>query len=234
MGTNNEPQVTPDQSGQGSGDPPKYVTEEQLNRAMTSRFSAFEKKFEKTTGDLVTTVTGKLDELIGTKLSELTKKTEPPKAPQTPAESPEMKAMQKQLAEVQQQLAKANQEKEAERAAARDQSLRSTLQQQLTASGITGAGLRAAMHLLVDGEKRIRFEDDSDRILFKGDDGDLPLADGLKSWLKTDDAKIFLPPRGTQGSGDRGAGTRSPNNAPQPMRAGAALLNMALGTPTRE
>jgi hypothetical protein len=53
----------------------------------------------------------------------------------------------------------------------------------------------------------------------------------LKDWLKTEDAKLFLPPRGASGSGDRpGAGPpRSPAVAPTRNDVAEGLRRALLG-----
>jgi hypothetical protein len=229
-----QPQGTPSHTEQDKGGEPKFVTEEQLNRAITSRFKDFEKKLDKSNEGLVTTLSSKLEELVTGKLESLQPKPDDKGEGSKPAgESPEMKAMARQLAEVQKALEKSNQEKDVERARSRDRDLRSKLQEALSGAGITGVQLKHAVGVLVDAEKRVRIDDD-DRVLFKGDDGDeLPLADGVKSWVKTDEAKIYLPPRGSQGSGDRSQGKGTPNGQQQPS-VGSVLLNMASSVMTEK
>ena len=223
-----QPQGTPDQSGQGSGDQPKPVTLDDVNRAITARFSAFEKKIEKSVSDsLGNVLTTKLDEFKAS-LTEQQGQQHGNEGGK-PADSPELKAMQKQLADMSKQLERANQEKDQERARLRDRDLRAKVTEALTSVGISGLQLKHAVGVIVDSEKRARLDDDGERALFRGDDGDeLPLTDGVKAWAKSEDAKIYLPPRGTNGSGDR-PGARGNSSNQQAPSAGRTLLDMAMG-----
>ena len=57
------PQGSQTPSGQGKVDEPKYVTEEQLNRAISARFGDFSKKIEKSLETAIGGFGAKLDEL---------------------------------------------------------------------------------------------------------------------------------------------------------------------------
>jgi len=218
-----KPQGTPSQTEQGK-DEPKFVTEEQLNRAISARLGDFgkkiEKQFETFGGSLTTSLAAKLDELVTGKLEALAppEKSAPAK-PQSWTDSPEYKAMQRRLEASEKQIEQERQEKAAAAAKSQAQSLRTKLSESLAAGGISGKSLQFALGVLLDSEKRVRFDED-ERPLFKTDDGDeLPLADGLKVWLKSDDAKVFLPPRGTTGSGHRPVAT-TPTNGTTGVPAG--------------
>lgn len=231
MPADETPQGSQSQSGQGDGDnAPKYVTEEQLNRAITARFSTFQKQVEKGVGEVIaTTLTSKLDELkasLGTPSGDQSK--ESAKAGDV-ENSPLVKGLQRQLDEQKSSVAAMKAERDAEKARSRDQSLRSKLADDLTKAGLDPTRVRQAAGILIDVEKRVRFsDDDGDEIVFKDSTGDVDLGTGLKSWVKSDDAKIFLPPRGTQGSGDRSQGKGTQNGKAAPS-LGAALLHMATG-----
>lgn len=227
----NTPQGTQPQAGQGD-DAPKYVTEEQLNRAISARFNDFSKKLEKANEGLASTLTTKLEELVTGKLDALKPAGdgEGKGTKGAPTESPELKSALKRIDDMSRQLETERQEKLAEKANARAKDLRQQVTEALTAAGISGVALKHAVSVLVDGEKRAKFDEEGERVLFRSDDDDLPLADGVKRWMKSDDAKIYLPPRGTQGSGDHAGGQRGPSGkGDKPMSAGAALLGMIPG-----
>jgi hypothetical protein len=232
MPPENPPQGTPTQSGQGEGDAPKYVTEEQLNRAISARLGDFGKKIEKTISEsLATTLTAKLDEL---KTSLSAPGAGEGGSKETPKgvdieNHPLVKGLQKQIADQKSATERLQQERDAEKASARDQKLRSALSDSLTKGGIDPTRVRHAVGILVDVEKRVRFaDDDGDELVFKDSTGDVDLTTGLKGWLKSEDAKIFLPPRGTLGAGDRSQGKTTQNGQAAPT-VGAALLGMARG-----
>jgi hypothetical protein len=102
------------------------------------------------------------------------------------------------------QADEARSERDTERARGRDAQMRQRLGDALSAAGIDGVRARHAVGLLVDAERRVRWSEDGTALLFRTDGHDeLELALGLREWLKTDDAKLYLPARGAQGSGDR-------------------------------
>ncbi len=218
------------QASKGEGGTPQGVTVEQVNeivsKAISARNKQFDSKIEKSFADL----TAGLGDLISSKLEGLTKPNDTP--PKPGDETPQMKAMQKQLADMQKKLDAAESEKQASTQRARDKDLRQKLTESLTSAGITGPALKGAIATLVDGEKRVRMDDEGERVLFRGDEGDdLPLADGLKGWLKSDDAKIYLPPRGVGGSGQQPGGGNAlrPGDKNNATTAAAELLVRHLG-----
>jgi hypothetical protein len=206
---------------------PKYITDEQLQTALGERFRFFEQKIDKALGTL------------GTKLKDevaaLLPKPEPPKPAddgkgkdKEPSASPELKRLQEQVTQLTKQAEDARSERDAERGRARDATLRQRLTDTLSAAGVEGVRARHAVGLLVDVERRVRWSEDGQSITFD----DVELAAGLREWLKTDDAKLYLPARGAQGSGDR-PGAQPPPRAPAgpPDRAAVAdgLRRVLLG-----
>ena len=138
-------------------------------------------------------------------------KTAPPKPPNTPTpttpeprfeDSPAYRAQQLELQKLQKRVEAAEGEKAAERAKARAQTLRQRTIEVLAEHGVTGNGARHAFNTFV-AESRVVYEGDTtDELLFVDEKGEkLPIKDGIKSWVESDDAKVFLPPRGAQGSG---------------------------------
>lgn len=222
-----QPQGTPAPPGQGESDAPKYVTEEQLNRAITSRFNEFHKKIEK---GLETALGG-----VTAKLEELTKQPPPGMPPgqgsgdgaRTIEDHPIVKGLQKQLGDLTKNLETAKAERDAEKQTTREIALRQKVGEALTAGGVDPKFVKQAVGYLVDAEKRVRFAEDSDELVFRDGTTDFDFGTGVKTWLKGDEAKIYMPARGTQGSGDRGHGKQTPNGPQQPPSVGRALLGMA-------
>lgn len=212
--------VPPEGTQGDNGNAPKYVTEEQLNRAITARLAAFGKSQEKVLGEFQTTLTGKLEELlkaapVPTTTAESSK----------PAESPELKGALKRLAEIEAANKQIQAERDAERAKARDVALRQQLSDTLLKHGVDATRVKHAVGILVDSEKRVRFDEDGESLIFKDSDNtDVDLITGVRSWVKSDDGKFYLPPRGVNGSGDRGAG-----KAPQTAQKGGQVTAESLG-----
>ncbi|MGH7298378.1 MAG: hypothetical protein ACRELB_25790 [Polyangiaceae bacterium] len=199
--------------------PPAYVTEEQLQTALTARFRTFEQRIDKalsdSLGSLTTKLKGELAELLPK--PETKPEGEGGKAParkDVPDAAPEMKKLQDQIGALTRQAEEARSERDAERARGRDSLLRQRLGEALASAGVDGVRGRHAVGLLVDAERRVRWSDDGTSLVFRTDEHDeLELVAGLREWLKTDDAKLYLPARGVQGSGDR-PGAQPPPRAP--------------------
>ncbi len=120
----------------------------------------------------------------------------------------EIQTMRKELADLRQRAESAEQERQKEREKNRSMSLRTEATRELEKHGVSGNHARIALSAFLQ-EGRVGYESDlgegdRDALLFRSDDGTwVDLNVGLKSWVKTPDAKIFLPPAGAAGSGSR-------------------------------
>ena len=224
-----QPQGSQSQSGQGEGDAPKYVTEEQLNRAISARFADFQKKVVKEVELALAPIATKLEDLGKREPAAGTPPAGGDAGTKSIEDHPVVKGLQKQLADMQRQGAELKAERDAEKQKVRDSKLRNALGEVLTKGGINAKHVSKAVGQLVDVEKRVRFsDDDSDALVFREDTGDVDFGTGLKGWLKTEDAKLYMPPSGTHGSGDRSDGKGGPHQGTKQRSAGSALLSMAL------
>jgi hypothetical protein len=207
---------------QGSDDP-KYVTEEQLNRAISARLSDFGKKTEKSLTDAFSNFEKKLTDMI----------TPKPGEQQTPAadkgsalnvqDHPEFKGLQKQLAELKLRTDVAEQSAKAEREKARDTTLRQKLGESLASIGIKDATrAKHAIRFLVDGERAVRWDENGESIIFNDGKDLVDLETGLKGWAKTEDAKLYLP------APDGGATGGNNGTRPAPTRAPIGSNGMSL------
>jgi len=196
--------VEPDDTGKSADPAPKSVTEEQLNKAITARFRKFEEKMETQFSAFATSSQEAVVKAIADSM---------PKAPEALAatgkqsDSPELAGLKKQLAALEKDSQKLAQERDEERKRSKDSELRQKLNDELSKYGVVNA--RHAVAFLVDAEKRIGWDEDGNSLIFKDSDGDVDLATGVKSWVQTDDGKIYLPARGTAGTGGRKPPTRT-------------------------
>jgi hypothetical protein len=205
----------PPEGSQGDGDEPKFMTAEEFNAAFTKRAKDLETKFSKMLNDTVGSVGTKLTEFtssIDEKLSALkpvdaNTQQQQQQGPKL-EDSPLVKGMQKKITELEESTRIANERATAEERKVRDADLRQRALAALEANGFTDAGrARKALTLLI-AEGRIHYGEDGTDIVFRGDDNDeVDLATGVKTYAKSDDAKIFLPPKGAQGAGSRPGGT---------------------------
>lgn len=200
---------------------PEALTIEAVNKLVNSAITGhLKREAEKQTAAF--------SKLIEEHVGKLVEQLKPaPKPDDKPGDSPELNALKKQLEEstrIQKQIIA---ERDAERLAARNLKLRTTVTDQLVAAGVDPSRAKHALAYLVDGEKRVDF--DGDAIVFKDDSsGALPLAEGLKSWVKSPEAKLYLPPAGGGGTGQgQGQSGQAGNQGPS---AGAALLAFAAGS----
>jgi len=108
------------------------------------------------------------------------------------------------IRELEEARIKAEREKDEERSARMKDEERSELTKHLSAKGIEGAKMRAAMALIYIADQRVA-RDDEGKIVFKikkpGYEEHLTLEEGVEEWLKTDEGKEFLPARPAGGAG---------------------------------
>jgi hypothetical protein len=98
-------------------------------------------------------------------------------------------------------------------AKSRAQNLTSSVKEALTKAGIPADRHKAAIAVLrEDGLFNYAENGEGDAPVFRGADGEVALDDGIKSWSKTPEAKIFMPPLNPGGSGG-GPGHSSGNRA---------------------
>lgn len=130
-------------------------------------------------------------------------------------DSVEFKTMQARFSEMQQRLDEAERISKAERLAGLDIKLRQLLSDKLTSIlGFTDAEKsRITASYLIDAKKAVRFDEETMHPLFDDGLNPIDLDTGLRQWAKTAEAKHFLPPTNTRGSGGRpGANGLYPQN----------------------
>jgi hypothetical protein len=238
--------------GNGSGNPggseqPVGLTEaatkqvnELINKALGSRFKAFEAQQTKNLEAFGSGLTEKLLGGIDEKLSAF-KPAEPgsgkPKDSATDlSQHPDFRALKKQNDEFSRQLAEEREEKAKAKAAARQELLNRKIDEALQAAGFSA--IKAARNNLL-AEGRVRFEgDDSDNVVFVDDEGGgLPLKRGFSEFAKSAEGKIFMPATGANGSGDRqqqsgvrpGSQGNGQGQPPSKAELGQALLRLSQG-----
>lgn len=222
-------------NAQGSDDAPKTVTEEQLNKAITARLNAFEKKMKDSFSATLQEFGTNFDSLLGSKLEELVGRQSAGAEKQkgNVEDDPKYNTLLKKMKDLEKSNEEIQQRAAAETAKARDIKLRQTLAEELARNGVDNSRARHAIGYLVDSEKRVRYEDDGEGLVFTDEDGtDVDLGAGIRAWAKSDEAKMYLPPRGTVGSGDRppANGKTNTNGKGPPDKAQAAnMLAEVLG-----
>lgn len=219
------------QASQGTNEPKQSFDNEQFNKAFTARAAAFEKqitaRLEKQFSEFGASLGSKLDEALNTRRE---REAEQKKDEAASPEALRLKSLEKELERIKQESAKSKAEAEAERAKSRDTKLRQQVTEALSSAGVPSHAIKHALASIVDGDKRVRYADDGETLAFREDSGDVDFKAGLTSWLKSDDAKIFLPPRGSVGSGDRGGGSaqRKPGEQPASNEGIGALMHAML------
>lgn len=214
---------------QGS-EAPKGITNEDMNRAITARFKDFEKKlsgqFESTFGGL----SAKLEESLSAKLVGLLKPQsedgEPEKVqPDKGKESPDLSAFKRQQSELRNELKALREENLREKQATREAKLRQSVTEALATHGITGGRAKHALGHLVDVSKLIKMSEDGQPYMADEFGDPVDIDTGLKAWANTEDAKIYIPPRGISGSGGSNQTSKGGAAAPAtPFSQAAQLL----------
>jgi hypothetical protein len=120
----------------------------------------------------------------------------------------------------------------------RDANLRKSLAAELTKAGVDPRFMKAAIATLIDSDKLVNYtsseyEDNKDKIVFRAQDGEEELPRGLNNWVKSDEGKNFVAPKGAKGSGAVGIKNLN-NSAPEnPQKAAEenllALIQKARG-----
>ena len=180
------------------------ITVEQVNQIVNSAISSRFKSFER-----------KLDE-FATNFK--------PTTQEEPKKEDKFSVLQRQMEAIQK-------ERDAEVAKRKDTELRTSIKDALVKSGVSPHMVKAAMSVLVDSDKVVGYNDD-DQIVFKTATGDLDLANGIKTWAKSEEGKVFVAPRGTQGSGERSFGKPTVNGktpVPSSDEVGSLLGDFLLG-----
>lgn len=199
--------MPPDPNGNSSdnenGDDPKFVTQDQLSQVVNAAVSNHLKRFE-----------SKLSGTIGSAVAEALKAhtpaasgddppNDPPADPNAKVD-PAMTQMKREMTAMRNKLQKAEDATAAEAKQRKSDALRTTVLKQLGEAGLSGQQLRAAQAVLYQ-EGRVHVSEDGSHIFRDADGVDLPLSEGMKGWIASDDAKLFLPPKDVRGSGDRAA-----------------------------
>lgn len=112
----------------------------------------------------------------------------------------------KRLEALETQLRERDQALAAEKARARSQAAETAVRDALVSAGFPADAVpRVLPYLRANGF----IKDDGETPTFKGRDaygveGFVPVADGVKGWLSTDDGKAWIPAKGIDGTGERG------------------------------
>lgn len=170
----------------------EYVTKTELNAMLNGFRKSFKKDFE----DIRTSFAS----------SQPSKEEPTPRLPKSEADAA-LLDLRKQVEVLQ------TREKEKE-AQLLEQNLHSTLRDQLTQHGVAPQFVKHAIAYL-NQEKLVKRDEDGS-IKMRVNKVDYDLDDALKQWSKTDEAKLYMAPKGTQGSGQSGpvrAGAKQPADA---------------------
>lgn len=127
-------------------------------------------------------------------------------------------ALERKIADLEKRAKEADDKVAAAEKRARDDGAKTALRTAL-GTAVRPDAVDVITDLLFDARKRVSF-DETGRPLFQLDEDTLlPLGDGVKSWLKSDEAKLFLPAPGA--GGDTGRGGSAPRvQSPQQSHNG--------------
>ncbi len=213
-----EPNVNENDTSQGTNsDEPKYVTADDLNKTVNQAISNHLKRFEKTMGKTVGEQLKEALESFSTSSGDPSPpepQDQPPAAdpppaaiaPPAPADDkprndPAVTYLKGQLTTLSKRLEASEKSRAEERTQRQSESLRAAVTGGLGTIGLAGAHLDGAIASLYHNGS-VFISDDGER-RFRDDEGlDHPLLDGLRSWAKSEAAKLYIPPRGARGSGE--------------------------------
>lgn len=194
---------------------PKYVTQDEIAAMVTGAVKRQMKPFIDGFEQFKTDFPSVLGEALKAQKPEPAPEGEGGKKP-----DPEVSALKQKL----QELEKANKDERTKREAAEERarldSGKSALKSALS-SQVRPEMVDVVTDLLFDARKRVTF-DENGRPLFSiktgalDEDTPMPLADGLGHWLKSDEAKHFLPAPNAEPAQSRG---QQQGARPQPFKA---------------
>lgn len=222
----------------GTGEPPKVLDADAVAQIVAQTVNARFKSLKKEVTEAIAQDFGKQMETytksIGEQIASLSTgkkgkggKVDDEGAPD-PDNSPAMRTMQKQMEDLKASNAKLTTERQQEVDRNRSMQMRSKLREQLEQHGITEPHrVKAVSAILIDAEKRIAWDEESNDFVFKDTDGgDLELATGVKAWVTSEEGQNFIPPAGAGGSGGKPSTrkTTTPNTEPSKADIGMALL----------
>ena len=194
-------------TGEG-GNEPEFVTVAQLNSAITARLKAFETKQAQSFTELKTAHEASTTELKSLLEAALPKGQQPASGgngevdPQKVIEnSPAYRGMKKAQEDLHLKIRELETARQEEARKARDATLDQRVSNLLGGGGVESKRLDAALTYL-RGKSMVRHTEDGQPV-FVEKDGEVDLETGLKGWLKSEEATIYLPARNTQGSGTR-------------------------------
>lgn len=166
----------------------------------------------------------KLNELIGKAIKEAMPAQPPPSGDppknEPPKQDPKVALLEENLKALTKKLEEADEARKAAEKKSRDDGARLALRGALEKT-VRPEALEMATRLLFDADKRITFDDSGNplftirRAPYAGaaeEDVAVPLADGAQHWLKSDEAKLFLPPPSASAPGSRGPSKQAPAN----------------------
>ncbi len=192
---------------------PKYVTQDEIAAMVTGAVKRQMKPFIDGFESFKTDFPNVLSEALKAH------KPEPaPEAPEGKKADPEVAALKQKLAELEKLNTAERTKREAAEERARLDSGKSALKSALQ-SQVRPEMVDVVTDLLFDARKRVTF-DDNGRPLFSikqaDEDVPMPLTDGLGHWLKSDEAKHFLPAPNADPPQLRG---QRPEARPKPFQA---------------
>lgn len=199
---------------------PKFVNSEQLNKAITARLKEFEARNKETILEALGSLAPEIDKMIEAKFAA------PKEAPKGKVEEdPKYKGLEKQLLELKSKAESESNARAAAEAKAKDREMRQTVRDALASVGVDGDRARHALGFLVDAERRVSWSEDGESLIYKDVDGtETDFTSGIKRWAKSDEAKIYLPPRGTTGSGERPPAGKLPASSGNAKKEVASAL----------
>lgn len=229
-----------DPQGSNAPDASQALNEEKVmelvNRAISGRLKDESKKQAKMFEEFGASFSSKFEQTLAEKLAGLAPKQAEPEgkkgkaddAKPTLDQDPEFQKLQKKLHEFEKRANQAEERERVNQAKARDLTLRQHLTDELAKHGMTPMQAKLAVGHLVDSAKLVSYGD-NDAIVFRHDDDAIDLASGLKGWMKSDEGKHFLPPRGASGSGSNpGGGGANKGQQPQNVDPIMAALTAAV------
>lgn len=208
--------AAPPSDGDGKAAPPApaYMTQEQFNKAMTAREKRFEERLQKMVAGSLAPLMERLPPAASDDDDEADEPAPPTAAPaqsSKPSKAEvDAKKARKGMEELRKQMEAECEERKQERERFQREEAKAATKAALSAYGCVQPD-----HALAVLEMRnlLRRSDSGELVFVSKTDyqgqtleEEKGLEAGIKEWLSSPDGQLYLPPKGTQGSGSTGAG----------------------------
>lgn len=195
------------EGGEENKESPKYITEDQLNKSIGAAMSGLSKRLKGELGGLIKDALGgskkkaaaEADDDEGDDEDDDTEKD--PKEGKLTATDRRLKKLEQENKKLRDAYTSEKKARDEEATKAKKATERGELRKALAAGGVMEQYLDDVVEARY-AQGIIRTDEEGAIVWKKSKDEEIPLSEGVAEWLKSDQGKAYLPPKGARGSGN--------------------------------